>query len=283
MVSYRFCRPDDLPLLVEAINHCCLVPEGKEPSLTLAELKSRIQDRNLWASSCMIAMEREVPIAVLVGAKRASRSLVMKVGVVPEHRGQGHGTHLVQSLTAKLAILGPPDLICELPVDRPRLAGFFARCGFRRTSELVDFERSAAAPQPEDQAAIQEAALGDLLPYADLWGHQPQAWDRDREALINRKESLRSLAVVSETRVEAFVVYQRTEDACHIHRFGWGEPDPGLRYLDRLIRSLAGRVAVPLQVARLDRGELPFEFLQVMGFRERARAWQFAIEAGATD
>ena len=83
--------------------------------MTPAAFKRSIRDLQVWCSSCMVAFSGSDPIGVLIGAKRPSGTLVHKIAVHPDHRRQGHGRHLLDSLGSKLAILGPPRIIAEVP------------------------------------------------------------------------------------------------------------------------------------------------------------------------
>ena len=42
MPSYRFCRPDDLGLIVRAINQCCRIHEADSPEMTEDRLKTQM-------------------------------------------------------------------------------------------------------------------------------------------------------------------------------------------------------------------------------------------------
>ena len=113
--AYRFCRTDDIGLLVDALNRCWSPYFPDEPPMTPAAFKRSIRDLQVWCSSCMVAFSGSDPIGVLIGAKRPSGTLVHKIAVHPDHRRQGHGRHLLTSLGSKLAILGPPRIIAEVP------------------------------------------------------------------------------------------------------------------------------------------------------------------------
>src|SRR5204863_4429067 len=119
MSAYRFCRSDDIGLLVDALNRCWAPYFPEEPPATAASFKRSIRDLQVWCSSCMVAFSGSDPIGVLIGAKRPSGTLVHKIAVHPDHRRQGHGRHLLASLGSKLAILGPPRMIAEIPEALP--------------------------------------------------------------------------------------------------------------------------------------------------------------------
>ncbi len=131
MSGYRFCRTDDLPLLAEASNRALVGHAGQGEAVDVPRLKRWIRDFDLWCSSCLVAFDDAAePIGVLLGCKRPKETFVMAMGVHPGHRRKGHGRHLLSSLSSKLAILGPPDLVAEVPADDARACAFFASCGW---------------------------------------------------------------------------------------------------------------------------------------------------------
>src|SRR4029453_7891139 len=101
-----------------------------EPAVTAESFKRSIRDLQVWCSSCMVAFSGPDPISVLIGAKRPSGTLVHKIAVHPDHRRQGHGRHLLTSLSSKLAILGPPRMVAEIPEALAPTSALFAACGY---------------------------------------------------------------------------------------------------------------------------------------------------------
>ena len=79
MSSYRFCRTDDIALLVDALNRCWSPYVPDEPPVTPAAFKRSIRDPQVWCSSCMVASSGSAPIGVLIGAKRPSGTLVHRI------------------------------------------------------------------------------------------------------------------------------------------------------------------------------------------------------------
>ena len=102
MSSYRFCRTDDIGLLVAALNRCWAPYFPDEPPVTEASFKRSIRDLQVWCSSCMVAFAGGDPIAVLIGAKRATSTLIHRIAVHPDHVRQGHGRHLLMRWTGRL-------------------------------------------------------------------------------------------------------------------------------------------------------------------------------------
>lgn len=110
MASYRFCRPDDIPRLIEAINHCQL---KSDPSWDLTFFKEQMEVKGLWPGYCMLALEGDLPIAVLLACKKGKSVEVLKIATHPKFQRQGHASHLLTSLKQKVAILMPE---CEMEV-----------------------------------------------------------------------------------------------------------------------------------------------------------------------
>ena len=99
MSAYRFCRTDDIALLVDALNRCWSPYFPDEPPMTPAAFKRSIRDLQVWCSSCMVAFSGSDPIGVLIGAKRPSGTLIHKIAVHPDHRATGSwpsSAHLAQ-------------------------------------------------------------------------------------------------------------------------------------------------------------------------------------------
>src|SRR5215213_7634306 len=136
MTAYRFCRTDDIGLLVDALNRCWAPYFPSEPAVTPASFKRSIRDLQVWCSSCMVAFAGTDPIGVLIGAKRPGATLVQKIAVHPDHRRQGHGRHLLASLGSKLSILGPPRIVAEVPETNTETSRLFSACGYVQEAVL---------------------------------------------------------------------------------------------------------------------------------------------------
>ena len=179
-----------------------------------------MRELQLWASSCMVAHEGDHPVAVLHACKRAQATLVLRLAVHPEHRHRGHGRHLLTSLSSKLAILGPPRLVAEIPEEREDLHRFLRVCGYADEGTLTDWvrERSdhagpldAWAPVTVDQL-VESGALQDL----------PElAWERALPTLLARKDALHGLAIASEEGIAGWALWREAGDTAEV----WGARD----------------------------------------------------------
>jgi GNAT superfamily N-acetyltransferase len=222
MSAYRFCRTDDIPLLVDALNRCWSPYFPDEPPMTPAAFKRSIRDLQVWCSSCMVAFSGSDPIGVLIGAKRPSGTLVHKIAVHPDHRRQGHGRHLLTSLGSKLAILGPPRIVAEVPETLAGARELFVASGYVQEALLTDYVLSRDDENRHDLSARGNAArvegfvipvtVDDLAANGLLGEADPQVcWKRSVETLTAMKDEIAGLAVASDERIEAYLLYLNDE------------------------------------------------------------------------
>src|SRR5829696_6199718 len=204
MASYRFCRTDDIALLADALNRCWAPQYPDEPPMTPAGFKRWIRDLQVWCSSCMVAFSGSDPIAVLIGAKRPSGTLVHKIAVHPDHRRQGHARHLLASLGLKLAILGPPRIVAEVPETLEPVGELFSASGYVREALLTDYvlQREGEASDMREGFVI-PVTVDDLAANGLLGEAHPQVcWMRSVEPLTARKDEIAGLAVASDAGIE---------------------------------------------------------------------------------
>ena len=265
MSSYRFCRTDDVSLLVDALNRCWSPYFPDEPAVTPASFKRSIRDLQVWCSSCMVAFSGADPIGVLIGAKRPSGTLIHKIAVHPDFRRQGHGRHLLTSLSSKLAILGPPKMVAEVPETFGPARALFRVCGYVEEARLTDYvlEVDETPAEPAEMMVI-PVTIDDLAAN-DLFGdrHPQTCWQRSVETLTARKDELEGLAVASDERLEAVILYLPDGDILSLRSF---VEDGGAR-LQRLLSQLRARGMRTFRFPKVHPAEIAKELLETLGFR----------------
>ncbi len=273
MPAYRFCRSDDIALLAGALNRCWDPYFPGEPPMTPAFFKQSIRDLQVWCSSCMVAFSGPDPISVLIGAKRPSGTLVHKIAVHPDHRRQGHGRHLLTSLGSKLAILGPPRIVAEIPEKLSAACELFSASGYVEEARLTDY-----VWEPDERDERQEAGSGDLggrfvIPVTvdDLAANGlleepgPQVpWKRSIETITARKGDIAGLAVASDERIEAYVLY--AGGGAEIVALRTFVDDGGAR-LKRLLAALHGQGMNACCLPKVHPAEFSQAFMEGLGFR----------------
>ena len=276
-----------MALLVEAFERCRGPEDAAAPSLDRAGFKELVRELDLWCSSSMVALEDRAPVGVLLGAKRPAATLVYGLRVHPEHRRRGHGRHLLTSLGQKLAILGPPRLVAEVPADRAPARALFAACRWREEGRLVDWRRTgegappspAGGPGPLHGLAVGPMALEEVLA-SGLVRDVPRCWRRDPRALETRREGVLGLGFCSPERLEAVLLYRAGPGAWEILALGGSGSELGRAGLRALLEELARRAGgAPLELARAAPEEVDSRLLAELGFRAGAEHLRFAGDA----
>jgi GNAT superfamily N-acetyltransferase len=277
VTSYRFCRTDDIGLLVDALNRCWSPYFSDEPPMTAIAFKRSIRDLQVWCSSCMVAFSGSDPIGVLIGAKRPSGTLIHKIAVHPEHRRQGHGRHLLASLGSKLAILGPPRIVAEVPDTNVPACELFSACGYVQEAPLTDYVLEDVGPNsssaaPEGQAAdagrfvipvtVDDLAANGLLGEANA----QMCWERAVETITARKDDIAGLAVASDERIEACVLYDARAPTPEVLALRTFIDDGGAR-LHQLLSRLSAQGLRLFRFPKVHPSEISTELLATLGFR----------------
>jgi GNAT superfamily N-acetyltransferase len=268
MSGYRFCRTDDIGLLVDALNRCWSPHFPDEPPMTPAAFKRSIRDLQVWCSSCMVAFSGPDPIGVLIGAKRPSATLVHKIAVHPDHLRQGHGSHLLESLGSKLAILGPPRIVAQVPETFAAASGLFSASGYAQETLLTDYVWQGEAGDYElpevGETFVIPVTVDDLAANGLLEEEHPQTcWERSVETLRARKDEIVGLAVASDERIEAYLLYIKDGEILALRTL---VEDRGTR-LKQLLYRLRAAGTTPFRIPKVHPAEISEEFLETLGFR----------------
>jgi L-amino acid N-acyltransferase YncA len=286
MTAYRFCRTDDIALLVDAVNHCWSPYFPDEPAMTPPAFKRSIRDLQVWCSSCMVAFSGPDPVGVLIGAKRPCGTLVHRIAVHADHHRQGHGRHLLASLGSKLAILGPPRIVAEVPASLGPACELFKASGYVEEAVLTDYvlereendgrERVAAAcPERAPQGGASRTGfvipitVDDLAANGLLDVHPQVCWERSVETLKARKDDIGGFAVASDERIESYLLYLKPEGDpkadVKIVLLGSVIEDGGAG-LKELISRLRLEGMWTLRFPKVHQAECSTDFLESLGF-----------------
>jgi hypothetical protein len=253
--------------------------------MTPEAFKRSIRDLQVWCSSCMVAFSGSDPIGVLIGAKRPSGTLVHKIAVHPDHRRQGHARHLLASLGSKLAILGPPRIVAEVPETLAPACELFRASGYVQEALLTDYvvERPALSERSDATrvegfvipVTIDDLAANGLLEEA----HPKVCWERSVETLTARKGDIAGLAVASDERIEAYVLYvtRGTEETEIVSLRSFIE-DGGTR-LKQLLAQLRARSVAAIRFPKVHPVEISRELLETLGFHSAGGHLLFEAKA----
>ena len=234
----------------------------------------------------MVAFSGSEPIGVLIGGKRPSATLVHKIAVHPDHRRQGHGRHMLTSLGSKLAILGPPRIVAEVPETLVPACKLFGASGYVQETILTDYvfdEKVRDEGIRHDEFGMSRlvipVTIDDLDANGLLGAVIPEAcWDRSIETLTARKEEIEGLAVVSEERIEAYILYLRREGQIVSLRSVIEDDGSVLRNLAYRIRARCDKA---LLFPKVHPAEFSTAFLEELGFRRAGAHRLYAAKAQA--
>ena len=249
--------------------------------MTPATFKRSIRDLQVWCSSCMVAFSGSDPIGVLIGAKRPSGTLVHKIAVHPDHRRQGHGRHLLASLSSKLAILGPPRMIAEVPETLAATCGLFSASGYVQEALLTDYVLQRAGDDARElKRFVIPVTVDDLAANGLLGEAHPQVcWERSVETLTARKDDIAGLAVASDERIEAYLLYvKRGVEGTEIMSLRSFIEDGGAR-LTQLLSRLRARGMGTFRFPKVHPAEISKECLETLGFRPAGGHLLYAARA----
>ena len=265
MSAYRFCRTDDIGLLVDALNRCWHPYFPDEGLVTAATFKRSIRDLQVWCSSCMVAFAGSDPIGVLIGAKRPSGTLIYRIAVHPDHLRQGHGRHLLDSLGSKLAILGPPRIVVEVPEALAHAAALFRAAGYVQDAVLTDYDRPGdgiEVPRMTGRFVI-PVTVDDLTANGLLGENYPETcWERSAETLLARKAEIEGLAVASDERIEAYILYMKDAEVVALRSL---IEDGGAR-LKQLLSLVLAAGSGTLRFPKVHPAEISEKLLATLGF-----------------
>lgn len=182
MPSYRFCRPDDLRLIVLAINECYRMHYPDMPEMTEDTLKEHMTLFDVRPGNCMVALERNAPVGVVVSTKRAYGAWIQAIGCKTTVQRQGVVSQLLEALIRKIAIQKTPDIAVDVPEDNVAARRFFVSNGFEERGRYVSYQGFLGAPTSLSAQVETVPAPALLVHYAPL--HAVAAcWERNPESL----------------------------------------------------------------------------------------------------
>lgn len=296
MTAYRFCRSDDVPLIVDAYERCNVGAGARPWRLTVDHMKRLGREMNLWTSSCMVAFEGPDPIGVLIAAKREPiASLVLHVAVHPDHRRQGHGRHMMTSLSQKMAILEPTLMLVELPEDDALGRRFFEACGFTERDVLTDYSCAGEAPSGVPGVElVAGVSVSELVSQEDFEAvtELDRCWQRAPWSVRNLRDRPQGLAIATDQGFEAWLLHRDDGDAeaplpflasppagprLEVLALGGKMPVPAL--MRALLAVASDRAERPLHLPRVHPSEALAGRLEDYGFRLGARTIRYESEA----
>ena len=206
MPSYRFCRPDDLTLIVRAINECYRMHYPDEPAMTEERFKAQMTLFDVRPGNCMVALERQQPVGVVVSTKRDYGAWIQAVGCQPAFQRRGIATQLVEALIRKIAIQRAPVVTVDVPADNAPAVQFFAALDFTVRGRYVSYQ-GLVPEATRITGRIEPVPAPDLLGYYAQFHTVPACWERHVASLAGYGTLPQGYACYTQDTVQGYLIY----------------------------------------------------------------------------
>ena len=207
MPSYRFCRPDDLALIVQAINHCCRIHETDAPEMTEERLKEHMTLFAVRPGNCMVALERQQPVAAVISTRREAGAWIQSLGCQPAYQRRGVASQLVEALVRKIAIQRTEDITVDVPEDNDAALNFFQAVGFEERGCLVTLAGEPDGPVDTSGEVVQ-APAAELLDAYEAFHAIPACWERSADSLAGYGELIQGYAYRENGVIRGYLLHQ---------------------------------------------------------------------------
>jgi len=207
MPSYRFCRPDDLTLIIRAINACYLMHYPDAPAMTEERLKEHMTLFQVRPGNCMVALERQQPVGVVVSTKRDYGVWIQALGCQPAFQRRGIATQLIEALVRKIAIQRAPLVTVDVPTTNTPARRFFEAVHFAVRGRYVGYQ-GFLTEVPGIPGSIEAVPPPDLLAYYAPFHTIPACWERKAESLAGYGTLPQGYAYYARGTVQGYLIHR---------------------------------------------------------------------------
>jgi hypothetical protein len=174
-------------------------------------------------------------------------------------------------------------MIAEVSDTLAPACGLFSACGYVREATLTDYglHDESSATGAGGPGFIMPITVDDLAANGLLEGseaHPRLCWERSVETLTARKEEIAGLAVASDERIEACLLYVNRGEGTEILSLRSFVEDGGAR-LTQLLSQLRVRAVGTVRFPKVHPAEISEELLKTLGFRPTGGHLRFAATA----
>jgi GNAT superfamily N-acetyltransferase len=207
MPSYRFCRPDDLTLMIRAINACYLMHYPDEPAMTEERLKEHMTLFQVRPGNCMVALEQQQPVGVVVSTKRDYGVWIQALGCQPAFQRRGIATQLIEALVRKIAIQRAPLVTVDVPRTNTPALRFFEAMHFTVRGHYVSYQ-GFLMEGPGIPGSLEAVSPPDLLAYYAPFHTIPACWERNAETLAGYGTRPQGYAYYAQDMVQGYLIHR---------------------------------------------------------------------------
>jgi ribosomal protein S18 acetylase RimI-like enzyme len=207
MPSYRFCRPDDLTLMIRAINACYLMHYPDEPTMTEERLKEHMTLFQVRPGNCMVALEQQQPVGVVVSTKRDYGVWIQALGCQPAFQRRGIATQLIEALVRKIAIQRAPLVTVDVPSTNTPALRFFESVHFTVRGRYVSY-RGFLTEMHGMPGRIEVVSPPDVLAYYAPFHTTSACWERNAASLTGYGTLPQGYAYYDQDTVQGYLLHR---------------------------------------------------------------------------
>ena len=207
MPSYRFCRPDDLTLIIRAINACYLMHYPDEPVMTEERLKEYMTLFHVRPGNCMVALEQQQPVGVVVSTKRDYGVWIQALGCQSAFQRRGIATQLLEALVRKIAIQRAPLVTVDVPTTNTPARRFFESVHFTVRGRYVSYQ-GLLTEMPDIPGSVKAVPPPDVLAYYAPFHTIPACWERNAESLAGYGTLPQGYAYYIQDTVQGYLIHR---------------------------------------------------------------------------
>lgn len=207
MPSYRFCRPDDLALIIRAINACYLMHYPEVPAMTEERLKEHMTLFQVRPGNCMVALERQQPVGVVVSTKRDYGVWIQALGCQPAFQRRGIASQLLEALVRKIAIQRAPLVTIDVPSTNTAALRFFEAVDFTVRGRYVSYQ--GFLPERTDiPGSVEAVPPPALLSYYAPFHTIQACWERNAESLTGYGTLPQGYAYYAQGTIQGYLIHR---------------------------------------------------------------------------
>jgi ribosomal protein S18 acetylase RimI-like enzyme len=207
MPSYRFCRPDDLTMIVRAINDCYRMHYPDEPAMTAERFKEHMTLFDVRPGNCMVALERQQPVGVVVSTKRDYGVWIQALGCQPAFQRRGIATQLVEALIRKIGIQRAPLVTVDVPTTNTPALRFFEAVDFTARGRYVSYQ-GLLMERTGIPGSMEAVPAPDLLAYYAPFHTAPACWERNADSLAGYGALPQGYAYYAQGTVQGYLIHR---------------------------------------------------------------------------
>jgi len=174
--------------------------------MTAERFKAQMTLFDVRPGNCMVALERQQPVGVVVSTKRDYGAWIQAVGCQPTFQRRGIATQLVEALIRKIAIQRAPVVTVDVPADNAPAIQFFTALDFTVRGRYVSYQ--GLVPEATRSAGRIEPVLApDLLAYYAQFHTIPACWERNVASLTGYGTLPQGYACYTQDTVQGYLIY----------------------------------------------------------------------------